>query len=194
MKKHKHINMKTLNEALRDFNARNATEDTIQGMLQEIAIVTLSGGYFLVNNETKIYPMDIEFYLYDERDEKRTWMRDANMYHKGKNVPYFPVVGTFYPHESGVDVTFENKKEQYRASFLIRAYKYDDCQDVVNTPRYLWEDLFGYGSFLGDGLRIVWVDSPKDAVADIISDYRYHLNDGNQKPDKKKWRFIKKEK
>ena len=120
--------MKTLQEALMAFNAREANENTIQGMLAEIAVLVLSGGYFLVNEDTRIYPMDIEFYLYGEKesDKKIPWIRDANMYHKGKGVPYFPVVGTFYPHESGVDVTFENEKEEYRASFLIRQYKYEE--------------------------------------------------------------------
>ena len=54
--------MKTLFEAMRDFNARNASENTIQDMFAEIAVSALSGGYFLANN-TKIYPVDIEFYL-----------------------------------------------------------------------------------------------------------------------------------
>ena len=77
--------MKTLYEAMRDFNARNANENTIQGMFAEIAVPALSGGYFLVNNDTRIYPMDIEFYLYGERKEEEPWMKDANMYHKGCN-------------------------------------------------------------------------------------------------------------
>lgn len=183
--------MKTLYETLRDFNARNETEKTIQGKLHDIAKVVLSGGYFLVNGETKIYPMDIEFYLYDERDETRTWMRDANMYHKGKNVPYFPVVGTFYPNESGVDVTFENPNQGYRASFLIRAYKYDDCKSVVRTPRYLWEDLFGYGSFFNGGLNIKWVDAPEGAEVDITPDVRRNLKNGKGEPDTNLWRFFR---
>lgn len=55
--------MKTLFEAMRDFNARNANENTIREMFAEIAVPALSGGYFLANN-TKIYPVDIEFYLF----------------------------------------------------------------------------------------------------------------------------------
>ena len=82
--------MKTLFEDMRDFNARNASENTIQEMFAEIAVPALSGGYFLANN-TKIYPVDIEFYLYGERKGDAPW----------------------------VDITFENEKEEYRASFLI---------------------------------------------------------------------------
>lgn len=114
------------------------------------------------------------------------------MYHKGKDVPYFPVVGTFYPHESGVDVTFENKDEQYRASFLIRAYKYEKNGPVVSKPRFLWEDLFGYESFLGAGLNIKWVDAPDDVLeVNIDTDVRFHLKDANKQQDIKPWRFIR---
>ena len=190
-KKHREETMSHLFDTLKAFNARQASEETIQGMLFDIAKVVLSGGYFEVNGDTTIYPMDIEFYLYDEKDPSRKWMRDANMYHKGPKVRYFPVIGTFYPHESGVDVTFENPDEGYRASFLIRAYKYEENGEIVRTPRYLWEDLFGYGSFFGDGLHIKWIDSPDDAKVDIKPDYRHHLNDENQQPDKKKWRFYR---
>lgn len=182
--------MKTLQEALTAFNAREANENTIQGMLAEIAVLVLSGGYFLVNEDTRIYPMDIEFYLYGEKesDKKIPWIRDANMYHKGKGVPYFPVVGTFYPHESGVDVTFENEEEEYRASFLIRQYKYEEGGKTVEKPRYLWEDLFGYESFFAEqGLRIKWVDGPEDIDVTIETDVRFNLND----PYKKPWRFFR---
>ena len=36
--------MKTLFEAMRDFNARNASENTIQDMFAEIAVSARSGG------------------------------------------------------------------------------------------------------------------------------------------------------
>lgn len=184
--------MKTLKNALTDFNARNADENTIQAMFAETAATVLSGGYFQVNESTRIYPMDIEFYLYGEREDDPDWMKDINMYHKGKDVPYFPVVGTFYPHESGVDVTFENKDEQYRASFLIRAYKYEKNGPVVSKPRFLWEDLFGYESFLGAGLNIKWVDAPDDVLeVNIDTDVRFHLKDANKQQDIKPWRFIR---
>lgn len=46
--------MKTLFEAVRDFNAHNSSENTIQDMFAEIAVSALLGGYFLANN-TKVY-------------------------------------------------------------------------------------------------------------------------------------------
>lgn len=47
-----------MKNALTDFNARNADENTIQAMFAEIAATVLSGGYFQVNESTRIYPMN----------------------------------------------------------------------------------------------------------------------------------------
>ena len=82
--------MKTLSEVIAAFDPRRADENTIQDQFWSIAEVALYGGYFLVNEETRIYPVEIEFYLFVEEDSKGNWQRDANMYHKGKGVPYFP--------------------------------------------------------------------------------------------------------
>lgn len=184
--------MSHLFDTLKSFNARNASEEAINKMLEEIAKDVLSSGYFEVNGATTIYPMDIEFYLYDEMDSSREWMRDAKMYHKGPKVPFFPVIGCFYPHESGVDVTFENQNEGYRASFLIRAYKYEQNGEIIRNPRYLWEDLFGYGSFFDDnGLQIKWIDGPDNIDVQINNSSRLNLKDKNQQPDMKPWRFYR---
>lgn len=80
--------MKTLFEAMRDFNARNASENTIQEMFAEIAVPALSGGYFLANN-TKIYPVDIEFYLYGERKGDASWMKDKKHVPQGTECAIF---------------------------------------------------------------------------------------------------------
>lgn len=74
---------------MRDFNARNANENTIQGMFAEVAVPALSGGYFLVNNDTRIYPMDIEFYLYGERKEEEPWMKVPTCITKGRRYRIF---------------------------------------------------------------------------------------------------------
>ena len=55
----------------------------------------------------------------------------------------------------------------------------------------MW-DLFGYDSFFGDGLHIIWVDCSKESEVEFESGYRKNLNDGNQQPDRKKWRFYRK--
>ena len=156
--------MKTLSEVIAAFDPRRADENTIQDQFWSIAEVALYGGYFLVNEETRIYPVEIEFYLYVENDPKGKWQQDANMYHKGKGVPYFPKEGSLYPHRSGVDYTFENENQKYRASFLIRSYQYETGGEIIKNPTYLWEDLFGYNSIAGNGLTI------RSLVMDLPSD------------------------
>jgi hypothetical protein len=183
--------MITLAQAIAAFNPKNADENTIQDQFWSIAEVALYGGYFLVNKEVHIYPVEIEFYLYVEDAPKGSWQQDANMYHKGKDVPYFPKEGSLYPHRSGVDYTFENEKQKYRASFLIRSYRYEAHSEVVENPTYLWEDLFGYNSIDGKGLTISWVDAPEDVKPVRKQGTRINLKDGNGNVDEKPWRFIK---
>ena len=186
--------MKTLSQVIAAFDPRRADENTIQDQFWSIAEVALYGGYFLVNGGTRIYPVEIEFYLYVENDPKGKWQQDANMYHKGKDVPYFPKEGSLYPHRSGVDYTFENEEQKYRASFLIRSYRYAADGEVIKYPTYLWEDLFGYNSISGKGLTIRWVDDPEGVIPTRKQGTRINLNDGKGKADEKPWRFIKNDK
>ena len=183
--------MKTLSEVIAAFDPRRADENTIQDQFWSIAEVALYGGYFLVNGKTRIYPIEIEFYLYVEEDPTGSWQRDANMYHKGQGVPYFPKEGSLYPHRSGVDYTFENEELKYRASFLIRCYQYEVGGEIIKKPTYLWEDLFGYNSTAGNGLTISWVDEPERVIPTRRQDKRINLNDEKGIADKKLWRFIK---
>ena len=59
--------MSKLIEALQKFDLRKTTDETIQTELGKIADVALNKGYFLVNDKTRIYPIEIEFYLYGEK-------------------------------------------------------------------------------------------------------------------------------
>lgn len=170
---------------------RLATFDSISELFNKIAIVVFYGGYFLINGKTKIYPLDIEFYLYGERKDDPEWMQDYNMYHHGKDVPYFPKEGSLHPHNSGVDVTFENEEKEYRASFLIRAYRNNTDKKKETHPTYLREEMFGEASFSGNGLNIIWVDEATDRIKEPITETRFRLNGKNKKPDTKKWRYIK---
>ena len=187
--------MKTLTEVLVAFDP-HSKEKTIEEQFKEIAEVVFYGGFFSVNDgETEIYPVDIEFYLYSEREDDDEYLKDANMMHKLKNkeIDYFPKTGCFYPHRYGVDVGFEDKLNRFRASFFIRAYKYAPS-DVkpVDSPPILCEDLFGYSSFAENGLRIVWENVPSGEVVNYGQDCRINLKDGKGNPDKKPWRFYKK--
>ena len=62
--------MKTLFEAVRDFNAHNSSENTIQDMFAEIAVSALLGGYFLANN-TKVYQWILSFIFTENGKEMR---------------------------------------------------------------------------------------------------------------------------
>lgn len=84
--------------------------------------------------------------------------------------------------------------KQYRASFLIRSYRYKKNGEIIKNPTYLWEDLFGYNRIDGKGLRIRWVDAPEGAIPDIDKGKRINLNDGTGKADKQPWRYFKKNK
>ena len=183
----------TLEKVLTEFNPRKANGETILNEFNKIAKVVFHGGYFLVNKDVRIYPVEIEFYLHGERTEdKGTWMQDIKMIHKGKkkDVPYFPNTGSFYPHTFGVDVTFENEELEYRASFLIRKYQYQKGGEVVENPTYLWEDLFGYNTFSGSGLVIRWKDESSEAIEPTTAP-RLNLKGKDSKPDLRPWRFTK---
>lgn len=188
-----------LEKALTQFNARKATEETmINDEFKRIAKTVLYGGYFLVNGTVRIYPLEIEFYLHGEleSDRKKSWMTDIKMIHRNykdkEKTPYFPKKGSLYPHTFGVDVTFENEEENYRASFLIREYLYVDEKErvKVSSPSFLWEDMFGYNSFSENGLQIKWVDD-EEQVKEPSIDTRKNLNNADGTPDTKPWRFTK---
>ena len=193
-KKHKTTYMETLAEAIAKFNPRVKKAEDIESQFKEIALAAIYGGYFLVNGKKRIYLTDIEFYLYGERATDPDWMKDFNMYHKGKKVPYFPKEGSLYPHRSGVDYTFENEDEEYRASFLIRGYRTSFDGKPEDHPTYLWEDMFGECKCAKGGLKIKWVNEPVDNSFGVHQEDRVRLNrrDGNK--DTKLWRFIKNDK
>lgn len=152
--------METLFELLINFDGRIAkSEANLTSMFEKIAKRVLYGGYFLINNSAKIYPTDIEFYYHSEIEEDDEFKKDYGMYHIGDEIPYFPT-GSIYPHSSGVDVRFENKNKNFRASFLIREYKFEYPDESGNTdlPTQLWEDMFGYCTCFNKKLTIEWVD------------------------------------
>lgn len=131
----------------------------------EMAKELLYGGYFLVEikdenekitHEKKIYLEDIEFYYHEEGERG---LKDPIMYHtndhEGKELRYFEL-GRLNLHISGVDVTFENERKAYRASFLIRGFrvndgKYDDCSTHV------YDELLFMGVPIGKAIEIKWI-------------------------------------
>lgn len=143
---------KTLIEILKQFeNNKNNwkgtwNENAVAECFKPCAIDLLCKGYFLVNGKYIIDLGAIELYYHEE---KTNGIKDHIMYHTNehlakaelckKGYPYFKF-GSLNLHTSGVDVTFEKEKDEetgevknYRASFLIRAYraiKIDDNKDV----------------------------------------------------------------
>lgn len=198
--------MKTLPQLLLEFDGSGLTEDKLRAEFKEIAKAAIYGGFFRVNDEFDIHIVEVEFYFHSENKETST-VHDWAMYHrndKGKKVDYFPV-GSLHPHNSGVDITFE-KKDKYRASFLIRQYEIADNGKVIPLvqPSYLREDLFGYtGCICDDGPKIKWIPI-KDIETKDSNDYSIkekprvkvgaYDDNGNRiegKFDNRNWRFSR---
>lgn len=111
-------------------NADKWDEDAVAGCFEPCAKEILCNGYFLVNDEYIIDLGAIELYYHEEEGN----IKDFIMYHTNAHFskskvfelnggfPYFEF-GSFNLHQSGVDITFENPKKKYRASFLIRSYR-----------------------------------------------------------------------
>ncbi len=148
-------------------------------------------GYFKVTNEVgnkvlvrKIQPTVLELYYHEEKDGG---FRDPIMYHtdyrkrtekkaKGETyfsltglneLPYYPI-GSLNPHTSGIDVTFENAQEKYRASFLIRAYSvtYENGKTrTVDNSTEIYDDLLLNGISLENADWIEWVDDDVEVKA-----------------------------
>lgn len=159
-------------------------------------------GYFKVTNDVggkvlvrKIQPTVLELYYHEEKDGG---FRDPIMYHtdyrkrtekkaKGETyfslsglteLPYYPI-GSLNPHTSGIDVTFENAQEKYRASFLIRAYSvtYENGKTrTVDNSTEIYDDLLLNGISLENADWIEWVDDAVEVKA-IKQDRRRNVPD-----------------
>lgn len=121
--------METLKEKLNAFTFNGNDVNALTDLFTNLAPYFLSGGYLQVRDEYRIYPTTIEFYFHSENGG----IQDPIVYHRNKRMivdcmelPYFPLM-SLHAHDSGYDITFE-KKNQYRASALIRAYQIWDIQ------------------------------------------------------------------
>lgn len=164
-------------------------ESSLDNTFKALAQKAIYGGYFVVKSGRKvlhrIYIHTVEFYYHEE---KKGGLRDWIVYHKnplnGEHKDAFPT-GTLNSHQSGVDITFEDQKDNrknpgYRASFLIRAFKvttgdnevfkefgkYPDhmkstIKDVEFYPTHLYDHLFMQASI--SNISICWKDiKPKE--------------------------------
>ncbi len=156
-------------------------------------------GRFIVTNKVggepdvrEIRPTAIELY-YHEEDENG--FKDPIMYHTNyrkrpelskyserrhiDRVPYFPF-GSFNPHTSGLDVTFENPEEKYRASFLIREYEVSfNGGEPIKIPNStdIYDDMLINGITLGDTDWIEWKDGEVNKAEPVVRDWRRNVPD-----------------
>lgn len=186
-------------------------EEAVAECFKDCAKEILCNGYFLVNNKYIIDLGAIELY-YHEEGEGDNKIKDYAMYHiperylspkiEGvikleKKLPYFKP-GSFNLHQSGVDVTFE-KENEYRASFLIRAYRVlvaeeggmypknpDTKYDVHST--HIFDDMFYMGcSFSDNGnpTTIKWKTYPGKCTYEPKQCTRENIVECNYDEDKK---------
>lgn len=193
--------MEELIKILKDFDEqRNAlsknpywNEDAVAKCFEPYARKILCGGYFLVNGSYIIDLGNIELYYQEEdREELQGKIKDPIMYHTNDHRPYssyykgigkYPYFkyGSFNLHQSGVDITFENPDEKYRASFLIRSYRViekthnetaEGIKEKLSNPifpefnphsTHIFDDMFPSGVVFGNDndVKIEWVSCEK---------------------------------
>jgi len=170
------MKVETLKEILQAITLNSNDVDILTKQLEGLAPSFLFGGYISVLNRFRIYLQRVEFYFHSEKTEG---IQDKIVYHRDNyaikgQLPYFTPI-TFHAHVSGFDMAFENPKDQYRASALIRAYEVFDEQNrqylkvsdgdfvycdtpFINTQStYLYSILNGFG----DAGEIKWVHDPR---------------------------------
>lgn len=187
--------MEDLIEILKEFEKNRKekkkkewNEVVVADCFKSCAEKILCNGYFLVNGKYIIDLGAIELYYHEEEGN----IKDYIMYHINDNpknkskvkilengsVPYFKI-GRFHFHQSGIDVTFENEDEKYRAAFLIRSYrvlkadngKYPKDNHTKYDPHstHIFDDMFYGGVSLAGSLEneIKWVPFKKREINDI---------------------------
>ena len=190
--------MKDLIEILKEFDDKKRNwsgiwdEKAVADCFYDCAKQILCNGYFEVTwtqcknekiiTEKRIIAIgSIELYYHEEEGD----IKDPIMYHTNDRGSYsqfcdeFPYYefGSFNLHTSGVDVTFENEEEKYRASFLIRAYRVlkkeaelGKCKKYDGRSSYIFDDMFPQGVLLGksEKFKIEWKPcAPKGEIDDI---------------------------
>lgn len=211
--------MQTLFDKLKDFDKKinaSTNETNLDDYFRVLAPSFLYGGYIQVRNDYRVYIRTVEFYFHSE--EKG--VKDPIVYHRnGRNlevIPYFPLM-SLHAHQSGIDITFENEKKQYRASALIRSYEVknkDEKYLVWSKDKFLESAEYNYntqstyiydllnGFALGDENGIRWGDESRAQTKDIIEKTRQNVYQSEDemvyKPIKdkrcnRKWSFTREE-
>lgn len=184
---------------------RPTSEKDLTKAFQELAPHFIYGGYIAVDDAYQIYIRTVEFYFHDESDAKNA-IKDPIVYHrnnriKGLNPPYFPLM-SLHTHQSGIDITFENEEQQYRASALIREFSVFDRKthqflkfngkERDDRSTFLYDFLNGFS--LHEVSTIVWVDNPHTPQRELKSGTRknvfvYKEGIKTKEHDKRMWCF-----
>ena len=139
--------VKTLAEAVNEFHkpqgsTKKGRRDDLQKEFEEIAMSLFFGGY-LKCGDKKIYVREAELYYYDE-DNCCNAIKDESMFHTSN--PIDPSLekldpedestylqgGILHRHKYGIDLAFENFKNKYRASVLIKSFIEADADKEPN--------------------------------------------------------------
>ena len=213
--------MEKLIEKLEEFkkNFNEISDETkLQKVFRDLAPAFLYGGYIQVRQDYKVYIRTVEFYFHSE---KNNGIHDPIVYHRNgrdlEKVPYFPLM-SLHAHNSGFDITFE-KKDEYRASALIRSYEVKSNDEKVyfiwNKETKMFEEStkYGYntqstylytllnGFSLGNENDIKWVDSPRESKIVLgkprqnvfLSESEYEYKPIKEKRCKRQWSFTREE-
>ncbi len=173
---------------------REAYANAIADCFLPCARAILSGHFVVFDVDGKavreIFPTAIELYYHEE---KEGGFKDPIMYHTNDRkktdgtsyfatreidkVPYFPI-GSMNPHTSGIDITFENPDEQYRASFLIREYgiSFNGGPLIpIKNSTDIYDDMLIYGIPFGDADWIEWVDGKSPDTLNLVRGWRRNV-------------------
>lgn len=188
---------------------KEAKIEKLSELFMPIAQHLLCGGYLEVFSGKKlirrVFPYTVEFYYHEEEGN----VQDPIVYHKNKPEYFKP--GTINAHQSGIDITFENKKEKYRASALIRAFRVKEGDDINvdfkndydRTTRVKSKDVEYRSTYIYDYLftnipmpiSIKWKPSKWEVKTTPIKGYRVNVFKYDSDPtkpkelDRKPWAF-----
>lgn len=183
-------------------------EDTVDSCFEPCANEILCNGFFLVNDEYIIDLGAVELYYHEEEGNIKDYIMYHTNAHSSKSklyelnggFPYFKF-GSFNLHQSGVDVTFENPKEKYRASFLIRSYRVIRKEKELNDltipfdkcSTHIFDDMF-YNGILFDKqseLSIEWVKCQKQGDIEKVPRKNVTKRERRYEVDKKRYVIVK---
>ena len=195
----------------------------LEKLFEKLAKYLLYGGHFHCSERYDLYITSVEFYYHEEIGDNDKRIVDPIMYHRNvKDKPVVPYlnVGTLYPHWSGVDITFEDEKLQYRASALIRSYRIVQLKPErlelkeSDLSTYVYDYLFDGLSVDKKETAINWIDdkvilsnckvnaykrknvhlfkhNSDKTDDDLYTNYDHEFVKIKNKQDPRPWRYVK---